>query len=112
MQRTPHRLWNHICKSTSLPFQTRFLYDLNRLCSFRAGLFEESLTLTLEEYVDVRRESAGVKILFDLIEFAEGLDLPKEILNHPIVRSLRQDATDIIAWSIVSLTVSVRRTFS
>jgi len=67
---------------------------------------EQMSTPTLEEYIVLRRKSSGVKVAFDLTEFAEGLTISDETLRHyPSIHRLRQDAIDIIAWSSVSSTV-------
>jgi len=56
----------------------------------------------LDSYIDLRRNLSGLRMLFDLIELAEGLDLPDEVVDEPILRKLSCCAIDIIAWSTVS----------
>ncbi|CDO76822.1 hypothetical protein BN946_scf185033.g19 [Trametes cinnabarina] len=53
----------------------------------------------LESYIDLRRDASGAKMLLDMIVYAEGLNIPQYIYEHPALRRLRQDAADIIAWS-------------
>ncbi|KAI8977782.1 terpenoid synthase [Trametes punicea] len=53
----------------------------------------------LESYISLRRDACGVKMLLDMIIYAGDLLVPQYIYDHPIIRRLRQDAADIIAWS-------------
>lgn len=55
----------------------------------------------LESYIDLRRNASGFRMVFDLIEYAGGLDLPEPALAHPILRHLTEQACDLIARSEV-----------
>lgn len=95
-------LWKQLSRPTSPSWQTRFKHDLTIMRQTRDSVFEESqqgLTPSLEEYIDIRRDASGVMLAFDLVEFAEGLDMSDEAYYHPVIHRLRQDAIDIIAWS-------------
>lgn len=59
------------------------------------------LIMDLESYIDIRRDTSGCKPVFDLIEYALGLDLPKFVVEDPIVRALNQNANDLVTWSNV-----------
>lgn len=50
---------------------------------------------TFEEYLQIRRLSSGCLPSFTLCEF--GLDLPEDVMHHPLLAELRQQATDLIA---------------
>ena len=63
---------------------------------------EKLIVPDFESYVSTRRDASGVRLLLDLIIYAGGLNLPHPIYEHPILRRLRHDAADIIAWAIVS----------
>ena len=56
----------------------------------------------LESYIHFRRDASGCKPCFTLIEYANGLDLPNEVFEEPIVRTLQETANDIVSWSNVS----------
>ncbi|KAJ7218669.1 isoprenoid synthase domain-containing protein, partial [Mycena pura] len=43
---------------------------------------------TLEEYIDARRDNIGTSPTFTFMEMALGLDLPREVAQHPAVVSL------------------------
>jgi hypothetical protein len=55
----------------------------------------------LESYVYVRRDTSGCKPCFALIEYAAGIDLPDEVVNHPTVRALEEATNDLVTWSNV-----------
>ena len=55
----------------------------------------------LEPYIRFRRNASGCKPCFALIEYANGLNLPDEVLQDPIVCKLQEIANDIISWSNV-----------
>ncbi|EAU85264.1 terpene synthase [Coprinopsis cinerea okayama7 len=53
----------------------------------------------LESYITIRRNNSGCKPCYALIEFCAGIDLPDEVINHPIIQSLEDASNDLIAWS-------------
>ena len=54
-----------------------------------------------ESYVSTRRDASGARLLLDLVVYAGGLTLPPQVYDHPLLRRLRQDAADAIAWATV-----------
>ena len=56
----------------------------------------------LEDYIAVRRDNSGCKPSWALIEYAYGLDLPDEVMEHPIIQSLDEATNDLVTWSNVS----------
>ncbi|KDQ61070.1 hypothetical protein JAAARDRAFT_125196 [Jaapia argillacea MUCL 33604] len=53
----------------------------------------------LESYVDVRRDTSGCKPVFDLMEYALGIDLPDYVVEDPIIKALNQGTNDLVTWS-------------
>ncbi|THH16145.1 hypothetical protein EW146_g4434 [Bondarzewia mesenterica] len=53
----------------------------------------------LESYIDVRRDTSGCKPVFDLIEYSLDMELPEEVVEHPIIKALNQGANDLVTWS-------------
>ncbi|KAF8174884.1 terpenoid synthase [Pholiota molesta] len=49
---------------------------------------------SLEDYMDLRRNTSGARPTVTLIEF--GLDLPESVTSHPTMASLREQAVDLI----------------
>ncbi|EJF61988.1 terpenoid synthase [Dichomitus squalens LYAD-421 SS1] len=88
--------------TTRRDWQKRFQ---RHLAAFRLGQAitarnaAESVVPDLESYIAIRRDACGVKMLLDLIIYAGGLVIPPQIYDHPILRRLRQDAGNIIAWA-------------
>jgi hypothetical protein len=56
----------------------------------------------LEDYIIMRRDNSGCKPCLALIEYASGLDLPDEVIEHPIIESLGEATNDLVIWSNVS----------
>jgi hypothetical protein len=48
----------------------------------------------VENYLRLRRDTCGARPTLVLFEF--GLDLPNEVILHPMLVSLTQDAVDLI----------------
>lgn len=55
----------------------------------------------IEEYIDIRRDSSAFKPLFDFLEYTLEIDVPVEIMDHPIVQSLKESANDFCTWANV-----------
>lgn len=63
----------------------------------RDGIISE-----LDSYIAVRRDTSGCKPCWALIEYANGLDIPNEVMEHPVVEALGEAANDLLTWSNVS----------
>ena len=61
----------------------------------------------LEDYIVVRRDTSGCKPCWALIEYANGLDLPDEVMEHPTIQSLDEATNDLVTWSNVSIRTSL-----
>ncbi len=46
---------------------------------------------------------SGCKPCWALIEYAYNLDIPDEVMDHPILRNLGEAANDLVTWSNVSV---------
>ncbi|OJT14281.1 Alpha-muurolene synthase [Trametes pubescens] len=53
----------------------------------------------LESYIAMRRDTSGCKPCWALIEYANDLDLPDWVMEHPCVRGLEEAANDLVTWS-------------
>ncbi len=56
---------------------------------------------SLEEYIALRADTSGCKPCFALIEYAAGIDLPDEVVAHPVIRALEDAANAHVSWSNV-----------
>lgn len=53
----------------------------------------------VESYIELRRDLSGCKPCFAFIEFACQIDLPDEVISHPVVMALEEATNDFVAWS-------------
>jgi hypothetical protein len=56
----------------------------------------------LETYMEMRRKTSACKLVFDLIEYSLDLELPDNVMGHPVIMALNQAANDLVTWSNVS----------
>jgi hypothetical protein len=52
----------------------------------------------LPSYIALRRELVAMKLCFPFIEFVAGIDLPDEVVSHPVVMALEEATNDHVAW--------------
>lgn len=52
--------------------------------------------ITVEEYLSFRRGTIGAMPCFCLVEYAEGIDLPQYIIDHPSIAACQQVAVDLV----------------
>ncbi|OAX41468.1 terpene synthase [Rhizopogon vinicolor AM-OR11-026] len=53
----------------------------------------------LESYITVRRDTSGCKPCFALIEYAAQIDLPDEVMSHPVIMAMEEATNDVVTWS-------------
>lgn len=53
----------------------------------------------LESYTALKRDLTGCKSCFALMEYAARIDLPDEIVSHPVIMAMEDAASDYVAWS-------------
>ncbi|KAG1827445.1 isoprenoid synthase domain-containing protein [Suillus subaureus] len=53
----------------------------------------------LESYTALRRDLVGVEPCFALIEFVARIDLPDEVVSHPVIKALEHATIDHLAWA-------------
>lgn len=63
-------------------------------------------SISVKEFIDLRRETSAVRTVLALMEFAIGLDLPDEVVEHPTLVGLVELANDQISWANVSSQVA------
>lgn len=54
---------------------------------------------TVEEFIQLRRDTSAVKMVFSVLEYSLGLDLPEEVHNDPIIAELSLAGNDILTWA-------------
>lgn len=63
---------------------------------------KEGIIPDLESYIAVRRDTSGCKPCWALIEYANGLDIPDDVMEHSVMANLDQATNDLVTWSNVS----------
>ena len=56
----------------------------------------------LQSYIPLRRDTSGCRTTWALIEYAYNLDIPDDVMDHPVIRSLGETTNDFVAWSNVT----------
>lgn len=64
---------------------------------------EIGVTPTLDDYINIRRDSSGLKPLIDFLEHTLEIDLPEEVANNPLMELLKECVNDFATWSNVRL---------
>ncbi|KAF7294279.1 Terpene cyclase [Mycena chlorophos] len=64
---------------------------------------------TLDEYVRIRRDTTGCKLCWVIVEWAYNLDIPEDVLAHPVIYGLGEAVNDLVAWSNDLYSYSVER---
>ncbi|TFK33445.1 isoprenoid synthase domain-containing protein [Crucibulum laeve] len=80
----------------------RFIHSMDlffKAVAQQASDRAHGVTPDLESYITIRRDTSGCKPCFQLIEFAGGIDLPQEVVDHPIIQSLEEATNDLVTWS-------------
>ncbi|EPT00598.1 hypothetical protein FOMPIDRAFT_1023716 [Fomitopsis schrenkii] len=94
--------WRRLIQTGSPGAQQRFIETFDM---FFQAITEQArdrangLIPDLESYIAIRRDTSGCKPCWALIEYANNLDLPWEVMDHPIVRGLGEAANDLVTWS-------------
>lgn len=62
-----------------------------------AELLGDVKTLDLAEYIGWREDDSGMWTCIDTVEFTQGVYLPAELLENPILRQMQHDCVQIVA---------------
>lgn len=78
---------------------TQWTYSLLRWLS-RQTIVPKNVSLILDP-TSLRRDTSACKPCFISIEYAAGIDLPDEVMSHPVMIAVEEAANDFITWSNV-----------
>ncbi|KAH8113532.1 terpenoid synthase [Phellopilus nigrolimitatus] len=92
------RFFKHFCPSSIHRFMANHIAYTNAVIK-EAEQRDRNVLLGLEDYIVFRREIAGVKPCFDLIECCLHFCLPDDVAEHPIVKRMHHAALDLVALS-------------
>ena len=101
----PCSYWTRFIAEGSPGSQNRFVNTMDlffKAVTTQARDRSAGVIPDLEDYITVRRDTSGCKPCWALIEYANGLDLPDEVMEHPIIQSLDEATNDLVTWSNVS----------
>ncbi|KAJ8487526.1 hypothetical protein ONZ45_g9641 [Pleurotus djamor] len=94
--------WRRLIRTGSPGAQQRFIETFDfffQAVSQQAQDRAEGVIPDLESYIALRRDTSGCKPCWALIEYANNLNIPDEVMEHPIIRNLGEAANDLVTWS-------------
>ncbi|KAG8696130.1 hypothetical protein FRC08_007345 [Ceratobasidium sp. 394] len=54
---------------------------------------------TIDEYIQLRRDTSAVKIMYPILEYSLGLHLPETVHEDPIIAELLLAGNDLLTWA-------------
>lgn len=97
-----HSYWKRLILTASPGAQQRFIetFDFFFQAVAQQALDRASGVIPdLESYIALRRDTSGCRPCWALIEYANNLDIPDEVMEHPLIRGLGDAANDLVTWS-------------
>lgn len=97
-------LWEAMIRGTTPDWQHRFQHDMSIFRDFRKNIEDfrkDPARLALEPFISNRRNTSGVDLVLDLIEYAEGLHIPNHVIEDPVLVQLKRDTSEIMVWANV-----------
>ena len=91
------RFWIRAIATASQPAQRRFIETFDTYCQSvvqQAADRDSKHIRNIESYLRNRRENIGARPSFALLEL--GMELPDEVLAHPVVQRLTTWAIDML----------------
>jgi alpha-muurolene/germacrene-A/gamma-muurolene/(+)-delta-cadinol synthase len=99
-------LWLRCTRNGGAGFQARLKENLGLFFDARhlqSKHRQTGIIPTTQEYIDIRRDSSGLKPLIDFLEYTLDIDLPDFVIEDPIMSSLKQCVNDFCTWSNVRM---------
>jgi hypothetical protein len=90
-------VWQRIVRKSSAGTHKRYAQGLELYCNGAVQQVVDSSDNrlpTVQEMMDTRRDSIASLPFFALMEYAEGINLPEEVFEHPAMKQLHRVATD------------------
>lgn len=100
-----YSFWKRLIKDGSPGSQQRFMSTMDtffQAITIQAKDRKDGVIPDLDSYISVRRDTSGCRPCWALTEYANGLDIPDEVMGHPVVEALGEAANDLVTWSNVS----------
>ncbi|CAE7214440.1 unnamed protein product [Rhizoctonia solani] len=99
---TLHSFFNRM-RATATPGCIKRFVDSSDL--YTQAILQQTVNRTADEvpsvegFIQLRRDTSAVKMVFAVLEYSLGLDLPDEVHNDPIVAELALAGNDILTWA-------------
>ncbi|KAL4894373.1 terpene synthase metal binding domain protein [Aspergillus ambiguus] len=96
---THNTVWERVAKGSPVGVRRRFANAMKNYCT---GTLEQVKNCsngdlpTLQEMLDLRRQSSGVSPLFALIEYAHKLDLPDAVFESRSIKEIERLGIDLV----------------
>jgi len=94
--------WRRLLSTSARGPQQRFIETFDfffQAVTQQAMDREDGIIPDLESYIALRRDTSGCKPCWALIEYANNLNIPDEVMEHPVILSLGQAANDLVTFS-------------
>lgn len=99
-----HSFWLRCLQDCSSGFQSRFVKSMTLFLDARrqqARHRDTKVIPSLDSYINIRRNTSGLKPLIDFLEYTLQINLPDEVITHPILEALKLCTNDFVTWSNV-----------
>lgn len=91
--------WERACETASEGTQRRFI-ETTQL--YVDAIYQQVVNRRhdaipdIETFIQLRRDTSAVKLVFALVEYSLNLNLPDAVFEDPTIQSLEQGANDIL----------------
>lgn len=52
----------------------------------------------MNSFIEMRRNTSALRPIWALVEFALDVDIPTEVITHPLLLSMGDHANDLVSW--------------
>ncbi|KZO94494.1 terpenoid synthase [Calocera viscosa TUFC12733] len=97
-----HEIWQRFIRGCGPGVRKRFertFYNTALAAVEEARMRKKRTVPSFGEFVVRRRDNSAVRPSFALIEYGRGIELPQNVLNHPVIRDLEDAAVDLVSWA-------------
>ncbi|GKU12797.1 unnamed protein product [Fusarium langsethiae] len=99
LRHTLQSCWNRFRQRAGPALQYHWKNHLTLYCLGvlqQVSVQDNALILGIEDYMDMRAGSVGAYPCIGLMEFAEGIDLPKHVVEHPSLEAISRITCDLV----------------
>ncbi|KAL3482851.1 terpene synthase metal binding domain protein [Aspergillus germanicus] len=92
-------VWERITKASPVGTQRRFAKSMHDYCMGSLVQVQKASTKTypsIEEMLELRRQSSGVAPLFALVEYAHKLDIPDAVFETKSIQEIERTGVDLV----------------